>query len=94
MTWERAKDATQNGRETLSSGVVSLIGKVEEATGLKLRETLGFRDHAAAAVKAKTVEVSQKAEESFDAAKAVVEEKAQEVKEAAEQKVEQAKRLV
>ena len=43
MTWQRIKDATQNGRETFSEGVASLVGKVEAATGLKLRETLGWR---------------------------------------------------
>ncbi|KAI0760596.1 hypothetical protein C8Q74DRAFT_241544 [Fomes fomentarius] len=60
MMWERVKDVTQNGRDTLSSGVVSLVGKGEEAAGLKLRETLSYRDHAAAAVKAKTVQLQQK----------------------------------
>ncbi len=54
------------------------------------------RDHAAAVVKAKTVWVSQNAEEPIDVAEAVAEWnlKVQEVNEAAELKVEQAKRLI
>lgn len=49
---------------------------------------------AAAVVKAKTVWVSQNAEEPIDVAKAVAEWKVQEVNEAAELKVEQARRPI
>ncbi len=93
MTWEWVKATTENKRDTLSSGAVSLVRKVE-ATGLKLRESLGSRDHAAAVVKANTVWVSQNAEEPIDVAKAVAEWKVQEVNEAAELKVEQARRPI
>ena len=51
MTWDRVKDATQNGRETFSDGVASAVGKVEEATGLKLRETLGWQQGVEAEAK-------------------------------------------
>ncbi|RPD54981.1 hypothetical protein L226DRAFT_509315 [Lentinus tigrinus ALCF2SS1-7] len=95
MTWERVKDATQNGRETFSEGVANLVGKVEETTGLKLRETLGWRRaqvQSQAEVRAK--EVVRSAEESAQVAKAVVEEKAEEVKEIVEEKGKEVKRLV
>ncbi|RDX51735.1 hypothetical protein OH76DRAFT_1463125 [Lentinus brumalis] len=95
MTWERVKDATQNGRETFSEGVATLVGKVEEATGLKLRETLGWRQaqvQARAHVRAQ--EVLRNTEESAQTAKAVVEEKVEEVKEVVEEKVKEVKRLV
>ncbi|KAI0761316.1 apolipo protein O-domain-containing protein [Trametes elegans] len=87
MTWERIKDATQSGREKFSTGVAGLVGRVEEATGLKLRETLGWRDRAVKAAEAKTLEVVNKVEESATAAKAVADAKVEEVKEAVEQKV-------
>ncbi|KAI0754198.1 apolipo protein O-domain-containing protein [Daedaleopsis nitida] len=86
MTWERVKDATQNGRESFSSGVAGLVGKVEEATGLKLRETLGWRERAAAVEKQAKREVSETV--------VAIEEKAHEVREVVEKKVEETKRLV
>ncbi|KAI0821869.1 apolipo protein O-domain-containing protein [Trametes gibbosa] len=96
MTWERVKDATQNGRETFSSSVASLVGSIEAATGLKLRETLGWRERA---VKAKAVEV--RAREILDVAEtsagpeAVISTKEVEAKtDATAQSVTEAKRLV
>ena len=76
MTWERIKDATQNGREAFSSGVASLVGKVEEATGLKLRETLGWRERVVAAES----KAMRQAEEAVDAVGGVVAGSTKEVK--------------
>ena len=55
-----------------------------EATGLKLRETLGWRGRAAAVESQAKKQVS----EAVDVTKTVVEEKAQEVKAVVEKKVE------
>ncbi|OSD05101.1 hypothetical protein PYCCODRAFT_1475659 [Trametes coccinea BRFM310] len=93
MTWERVKEATQNSRETVSSGVVSLVGRVEEATGLKLRETLGWRERAFKAAETKTREVVEAAKEKAVEAKAVVDQKVVEATTAVEQKVEEAKEV-
>ena len=43
MTWERVKDATQSGREQINRGATIVVDKVQEATGLKLKETLGWQ---------------------------------------------------
>lgn len=94
MTWYRVKDATQSGRETFSSGVADLVGRVEEATGLKLRETLGWRDRVVSAAEVKTRETVEAAEESAVTAKAVVDTKVEEAKAAVAQKLEESKRLV
>ncbi|KAI0363667.1 hypothetical protein BV20DRAFT_1057841 [Pilatotrama ljubarskyi] len=94
MTWERVKDATKSGRETFSNGVATLVGKVEETTGLKLRETLGWRDRVVKAAETTARETLEKAEETIVSAKATVDAKVEEAKEAVEQKVEQPKRLV
>ncbi|KAH8081340.1 apolipo protein O-domain-containing protein [Cristinia sonorae] len=84
MTWERAKEATKDGRETLSGGVVALVGKLQDATGLKLRESLGLGQ--------KAVENAQLVvEREVVEAKEAVERKAEEVKAAAEKKWEDAK---
>lgn len=42
MTWEKVKDATVSSREQLNRGAMAAVEKVQEVTGLKLRETLGW----------------------------------------------------
>ncbi|KAI0641347.1 apolipo protein O-domain-containing protein [Trametes meyenii] len=91
MTWDRVKDATQNGRETFSNGVADLVGRVEEATGLKLRETLGWRSQAVNAGKAQAEKLAATAAQASETAQAVVEVK---VEKAVEAKPAQPKRLV
>ncbi|KAH9852398.1 apolipo protein O-domain-containing protein [Lenzites betulinus] len=94
MTWERVKDATHNGRETFSSGVAGLVGRVEEATGLKLRETLGWRDGAMQTAEARVREVVDTAKTSAVAAETVVSTKVAEIKDAVTEKAPPPKRLV
>ena len=90
MTWERIKDATQGGQDAVSGAVGSLVGQIEEVSGLKLRETLGMKGQTktvAQAVEEKAAEVVNVVEKDAGAAKAVVDatveetvEKAKEVK--------------
>ncbi|EJF56807.1 hypothetical protein DICSQDRAFT_183610 [Dichomitus squalens LYAD-421 SS1] len=95
MTWERVKDATRNSRETVSDSVAALLGKIEGASGLKLRETLGVKGREQVrAVEGKAIEAVHAVEKEVEAAKVVVEEKGQEVKEATQKKVDEVKRLV
>ncbi|EIW54815.1 uncharacterized protein TRAVEDRAFT_39308 [Trametes versicolor FP-101664 SS1] len=94
MTWYRAKDATQSGREKFSSGVAALVGRVEEATGLKLRETLGWRDRVVSGAEVKAREVVETAKESAATVKGVVNTKVEEAKVAVAQKPEEPRRLV
>uniref|UniRef100_A0A8H7XL84 MICOS complex subunit n=1 Tax=Psilocybe cubensis TaxID=181762 RepID=A0A8H7XL84_PSICU len=42
MTWERVKGATEGAREGVREGARGAVDWVQEATGLKLRETLGW----------------------------------------------------
>ncbi|TCD61112.1 hypothetical protein EIP91_009030 [Steccherinum ochraceum] len=86
MTWEMAKEKTRDSREKLSEGVVGLIGKVQEATGLKLREGLGLSQQAVAKAQVaveQQVEVAKEvAERKVDETKAVAEKALEEVQEA------------
>lgn len=105
MTWEMAKDATKDGRQKLGDGIAALIGKVQDATGLKLKEGLGLSREAVAQAEANAREavavVEQKGEAAREAvekrveeAKVATEKKATEVKEVVEKKVEEVRRLV
>ena len=42
MTWGKVKDVTASSRDQLNRGAMTAIEKVQEVTGLKLRETLGW----------------------------------------------------
>ena len=95
MTWERVKDATRNSRETFSDSVAALLGKIEEASGLKLRETLGVKGREQArAVEEKAREQVKTAQKEVEAVKVEAEDKAEEVKEAAQRKADEVKRLI
>ncbi|KAI0684210.1 apolipo protein O-domain-containing protein [Cytidiella melzeri] len=94
MTWERAKDATSSGRETVGRVVGSVLSRVQESTGLKLKEALGVGERATIAVKAQAQEATEVVELKAAEAQKAVEEKVEEVKAAAEKKLEEVKRLV
>jgi organizing structure protein 2 len=87
MTWELFKSRTQDGREKVSSGVVGVVGKLQDATGLKLQEGLGWSSEK--------VKVAEKAVETkAEAVADIVEKGVQDTKEAIEEKVDEIKRLV
>lgn len=77
MAWERLKEAAESGKDSVGLGTETALGKVQDLTGLKLRETLGW---------GKAI-VEEKAHES----KVPLEVKAHEAKAAAEKKVEELK---
>ena len=73
MTWERIKDSTENSRAWVNRGAEKTVHTIQELTGLKLRETLGW-----------THTVVQKAENgtgdrTFDRMKEKMEKKVDEV---------------
>ena len=78
MTWERAKDATRDGRERLGGAVEGLIGRVQDATGLKLRETLGLGEKMLDKAEGKAAELkdtlNKKITQTTDGAESNVEE--------------------
>ena len=80
MTWERLVDATKSGRDQVNHGADVVVEKIQEATGLKLKETLGWR--------------KAEAEKAGSAAKAVVEQKIAEVEKKVEAKAEEVKSKV
>lgn len=86
MAWERIKEATLNGRDQLSRGAVVTVEKIQEVTGLKLRETLGLE--------AKAIDVVVAAERTVQEAKSAVEKKVENVKVETKEKTEDVKRLV
>lgn len=57
MTWERAKQATEDSRNRLGAGVEELVGRIQDGTGLKLRETLGWGEKVLENTESKVVEM-------------------------------------
>ncbi|KAF8884523.1 apolipo protein O-domain-containing protein [Infundibulicybe gibba] len=98
MTWERIKEGTSDAKEWVDRGAGSAVDKIQEATGLKLRETFGLGAVQAAAkrVEAKAVEVVKAVEHKVeDGISEVVKPKLEEVKaEVVKPKLEEAKAVV
>ncbi|KAG6816477.1 hypothetical protein H0H87_005764 [Tephrocybe sp. NHM501043] len=94
LTWERVKDASHNGQEWVSQGAVTAVEKVQEMTGLKLKETLGWSREEIRRVEATASEVTKIVEEKAAEAKVTVEKVVEEAKHKAVEKVEEIKRLV
>lgn len=73
MTWERIKGATENGRGWLNRGAETAVEKVQETTGLKLKETFGWTQAVAHQVEGKVLEavnvVEEKAPQTTDTLK-------------------------
>ncbi|KAL0952954.1 hypothetical protein HGRIS_007164 [Hohenbuehelia grisea] len=74
MAWERVKEATQNGRESFSSGVEIAVDKIQETTGLKLKETLGWGQATERRLVALKDEATKALEHKLDDVKAEVKE--------------------
>ncbi|KAI0945819.1 hypothetical protein AcV7_009956 [Taiwanofungus camphoratus] len=102
MTWERIKDATSSGQEKLTSGVQGVLTRLEDVTGLKIKETLGWGEGAVKATDIQAKQVAKTVESEANAATSVVAQKVEDAEQvvtdkvdAAEKKVEeQPKRLV
>ena len=47
MTWDKVNDTTASSREQLNRSAMTAVGKVQEVTGLKLRETFGWTSEKA-----------------------------------------------
>ncbi|KAG5727773.1 putative global transcription activator SNF2L1 [Termitomyces sp. T112] len=94
MAWERLKDASQNGREWVNRGAATAVDKIQEATGLKLNETLGWSQAGLKHFEAKASEVAKAAEERIVEGKVTVEKTLDENKGEQAKKVEESKRLV
>lgn len=84
MTWEMLKDATASSREQLNRGAIAAVEKVQEMTGLKLRETLGWTTD-------KVEEQKQIIVKVVDDVKATIDDKLEAAENKAEKKVEEAK---
>ena len=94
MTWERLKEGTKSGREQANKMVGEGVGKVQELTGLKLKETLGWGEGVLNKAKETAADLTAKVEEKAEEVKVAVENKAEEVKKEVEKKPEPPKRLV
>ncbi|KAG6830940.1 hypothetical protein H0H92_013868 [Tricholoma furcatifolium] len=62
MTWERVKDATVDGRHWVNSGAITAVEKLQEATGLKLKETLGWTEAGLQRMDTKAPEIAKPVE--------------------------------
>lgn len=94
MTWERAKEATANSQESLGRGVDSLLTRVQDSTGLKLKEALGMSEKPSNTVRTQIQDATSVVQTKAAEAQKALETKTEELKEAVEKKVEEVKRLV
>ena len=73
MTWEKVKDVTASSRDQLNRGTMTAVEKVQEVTGLKLRETLGWTGEKVEVLKAtvdeKLLETENKVENMVEEVK-------------------------
>ena len=74
MTWEWVKEATKDGREGLGKGVEDVVGRIQEVTGLKVKETLGWGE-VVEKTEGKVKEVVKAVEDNVAEALSVVEKK-------------------
>jgi len=84
MTWEKVKDATASSREKLNCGAMMAVEKVQEVTGLKLKETLGWTSHTVEQQKQEIAKV-------VDDVKATINQKLEAVEHKTEAEVEEVK---
>ncbi|KAG7086009.1 hypothetical protein E1B28_003532 [Marasmius oreades] len=94
MTWERMKSATRDTRERVHLGVESGVEKVQEVTGLKLKETLGWGKRVSGEVEGRVVQAVHAVENKVEEVKVVTEKRVDEVVEKTEKKAEEVKKLV
>ncbi|KAF7759912.1 hypothetical protein Agabi119p4_11607 [Agaricus bisporus var. burnettii] len=91
MTWDRIKEATQETRGHINRGALNIVEKIQEATGLKLRETLGLGEEVKQHVEEKVAEVQEAVEKVTEEVKTSVNQKVEEVKTSVNQKAEEVK---
>ncbi|KDR78121.1 hypothetical protein GALMADRAFT_94652 [Galerina marginata CBS 339.88] len=94
MTWERMKEATKSGREQVNNGAVLAIEKIQEVTGLKLKETLGWQKDQARALEAVLADAKSSVEAKVKAAEEVVVSKVTEAERTVETKVKEVEKMV
>ena len=63
MTWERIKEATRDGRRWVNHGAEVAVDKVQDLTGLKLKETMGWTKAEIEKVEKKVLDVAKRVEE-------------------------------
>ncbi|KZP20552.1 hypothetical protein FIBSPDRAFT_742075, partial [Athelia psychrophila] len=91
MTWAMLAVATKEGREQVGRGTESLVGRVQERTGLKLRETLGWSNGAVEKAKEEVGKAVQAVEATAGEAKKGIDAKIEQAKGTVDVKVEKAK---
>lgn len=66
MAWERLKESTADARARVNTTALSGVERIQGATGLKIKETLGWGQQAAKKWERKVVEVAHVAEEEVE----------------------------
>ncbi|KAF5367354.1 hypothetical protein D9615_010274 [Tricholomella constricta] len=94
MAWDRIRDSSQNGRRWVNESAEVAVDKVQEMTGLKLKETLGWAQAGAQRVETKASEVAKIVEEKAVETKVAIDKAVEETKDQAAAKVEEVKRSV
>lgn len=90
MAWARAVDAAGAARERAGEGVLGAVVRLEEATGLKLQETMGWSRGAAGKVEGQVREAAHVVQVKAEEASAAVAQKVEEAKSVAVEKVHEA----
>jgi MICOS complex subunit MIC26 len=98
MAWARLRESLREGREGLGKGVEGALDRVQEGTGLKVREALGARAKETEGVmeraRAQALQGVQTAERKAEEAREVVVDKIEAAREVIAEKTEQAREVV
>ncbi|KAG6884031.1 hypothetical protein C0993_001961 [Termitomyces sp. T159_Od127] len=94
MAWERLKDASRNGRDWVNRGAVIAVDKIQESTGLKLTELLGWSHAGVKRGEAKVSDAAKIYDEKIIKAEVTPEKVLDEIREKKVEKAEADKRLV
>ncbi|KAF7982619.1 hypothetical protein HWV62_27033 [Athelia sp. TMB] len=93
MGWAQLKEALGEGRKRVAKTAEGAVGRVQEGTGLKLRETLGWAGEAKASAKEEVGKVTQAIKEKASEAKSGIDAKIEHAKEVGHAKIEEVREV-
>ncbi|SJL14405.1 uncharacterized protein ARMOST_17861 [Armillaria ostoyae] len=69
MSWDMLKDSTANGKQKFDAGVETAVDKIQESTGLKLREAMGWGKSVTEKVESKVLDAVKAVEKKEEPSK-------------------------
>ncbi|PBK68256.1 hypothetical protein ARMSODRAFT_212607 [Armillaria solidipes] len=69
MSWDMLKDSTANGKQKFDAGVETAVDKIQESTGLKIREAMGWGKSVTEKVESKVLDAVKAVEKKEEPSK-------------------------